>query len=283
MMARPKKIPGRLDAKFDVAEGLAIFRFALSEDFHFDPGQYATLWLTHRGKTLPRPYSIASPPSDTRLLEFYINMVEEGKLTPSLWDPEVLRGLQNYHYETEVEFTGPHGRFVLDPNDGRDLVFLASGTGLAPFMSMIRKLNRDFQRDPDAFHPRRIYVVHGVAFSSHLGYREELEQLALETLRDPARKLALVYLPTVSRAHLEPSWTGLKGRAELLLEPEVGPVVTPLSLQNSLKSTLQTMLKPETHAVYVCGRPGTVDIVMQSLSAKGFKPDRDLKREKYYP
>lgn len=97
MTSHEHRIAARLESKIEIAEGLAILRFALSEDFHFKPGQYATLWLTHRGKTLPRPYSIASSPCETRVLEFYINLVAEGKLTPSLWNPEVLHALQNRH------------------------------------------------------------------------------------------------------------------------------------------------------------------------------------------
>ena len=92
-------------------------RFTLQRDFHFKPGQYATLWLTHKGKTVPRPYSIASSPAEFRTLEFYINLVREGRLTHSLWDPEVLKGLQTGDSETSAAITGPKGKFVLDPED----------------------------------------------------------------------------------------------------------------------------------------------------------------------
>jgi len=283
MTSHESRIAARLESKIEIVEGLAIFRFTLSEDFHFKPGQYATLWLTHRGKTLPRPYSIASSPSEFRVLEFYINLVAEGKLTPSLWDLEVLHALANRHPETELAVTGPRGRFVLDLDDPRDLVFVASGTGLAPFMSMIRKLNEDYQADHEGFQARRIYVVHGVSLSSHLGYHKELERIAAETSRDPTRKLAIIYLPTISRPHMEPSWTGLKGRAETVLEPCIAPGNGAPSLQDIVKTMLGTILRPETQVVYVCGHPGTVDGVMRVLSARGFRPDADLKREEYYP
>ena len=162
-------------------------------------------------------------------------------------------------------------------------MFVASGTGLAPFISMIRKLNEDFQAEPEGFRARRIYVVHGVSLSSHLGYHEELERMAAETLRDPRRKLALIYLPTVSRPHMDPSWAGLKGRAEAVLQPCVAPSTGALSPQDIVKSMLGTILRPETHVVYVCGHPGTFDGVMRALSVRGFRPDADLKREAYYP
>ncbi len=283
MIKQERRIAANLESKTEIAEGLAIFRFALAEEFHFKPGQYATLWLTHRGKTLPRPYSIASSPSETRVLEFYINLVEEGKLTPSLWDPDVLRALENRHSDTELGVTGPRGRFVLDEGDTRDLVFVASGTGLAPFVSMLRKLTEDWQADPNNFPPRRVFIVHGVSLSSHLGYRAELERMAAETLRDPARRLAVVYLPTVSRPHLDRSWTGLKGRAEALLEPVNSSTFTPSSLQDIVRSMMAAALNPKTHAVYVCGHPGTIDGVVRHLKSRGFEPDADIRREKYYP
>ncbi len=283
MTSHEKRIAARLESRLEVAEGLAVFRFALEEEFHFKPGQYATLWLTHRGKTLPRPYSIASSPSDTRVLEFYINLVEEGKLTPSLWDPDVLHALQNRHSETELAVTGPRGRFLLEQNECRDLVFVASGTGLAPFMSMIRRLNEEYQDNPEQFHRRRVYVMHGVSLPSHLGYRSELERMACETRKDPTRGLALVYLPTISRPKMHPSWEGLTGRVELLFEPQSCAGSANPNLQDAVKSLLEVTLRPDTHAVYVCGHPGTIDRVEQSLSRRGFKPDADLKRERYYP
>jgi ferredoxin/flavodoxin---NADP+ reductase len=271
-----------LQEKIELSGGLAIFRFSLEADYHFKPGQYATLWLTHQGATTPRPYSIASSPSETRVLEFYINLVKEGRLTPSLWDPDVLEALGHNSIETRLAITGPKGRFVLDPSDLRDLVFVASGTGLAPFVSMIRWLNEAYLSNQENFQPRRVYVIHGVSFPRHLGYYQELQSLALETLRNPERKLALIYLPTISRPSLDPAWKGLRGRAESIFSPPALEQRDPLDMQNALGSALGSLFRPETHAVYVCGHPGTVDGVVQALAKRGFKVDRDIKREKYF-
>ncbi len=283
MTAPEHGIAARLESKTVVSDGLAIFRLALEADFHFKPGQYATLWLTHRGRTIPRPYSISSSPSETRVLEFYINLVEEGKLTPTLWDPEVLQDLDDGRSETSLRITGPKGRFVLDPEDHRDLVFVASGTGLGPFISMVRRLREECLADPVHFRARRVYIVHGVSLSSHLGYREELERLAAESMADPACKLAVVYLPTISRPHLDPSWKGLRGRAETLFEPCSPSSFSSMGLQCTVKCMLESLLRPETHAVYVCGHPGTADRLTEVLSRRGYRPDVDLRREKYYP
>lgn len=283
MSTHDSRIPATLESRFEVSDGLAVFRFSLERDFHFVPGQYATFWLTHGGKTLARPYSIASSPSEKRSLEFYINFVREGKLTPSLWDPEVITGLTRGDPGTHAAVTGPKGRFVVDPEDMRDLVFVASGTGLAPFISMIRKFNEDYLASPKAFHARKIYLIHGVSYPSHLGYREELERLAVETVRDLKRKLALVYIPTISRPYIDFSWKGLKGRAETLMEAPGAHEGTIINPENMVRIILGVMIRPETHAVYVCGHPGTVDGVVETLSRRGFHVDRDIKREKYYP
>lgn len=277
------KIPAQLESRIELSEALAIFRFTLERDFHFIPGQYATLWLTHRGRTIARPYTIASSPSEPRVLEFYINLVRQGKLTPSLWDKDVIEGLVNRDPETRAAITGPKGLFVLDSGDPRDYVFVASGTGMAPFVSMIRKLNEDFLSSPRHFTPRRIYLIHGVSFPSHLGYREEMEALAAETIRDPGRKLRVLYLPTISRPYMDLTWNGLKGRAETLLDADSLKVVSRRpNLENLVKGMLAVLLRPQTHVIYVCGYPGTVDNVVAFLSRRGFHVDSDIKRERYY-
>ncbi len=283
MASSDHRIPAHLQSKHDLVDGLAIFRFELEDSLPFHPGQYATLWLTHQGKTTPRPYSIASSPSEKGVLEFYINLVDTGHLTPSLWSPEIVRSLQQRSGDTQVSITGPKGRFLLDPGETRNLIFVASGTGLAPFVSMIRDLNERFLTDPASFRRRSIWVIHGASRPQHLGYREELERLAEKSLEDPGRKFALAYLPTVSRPYLEPSWTGLTGRAETLFEPEPAAASGIHSLQSAVRGLLNSSMRPETHLVYICGYPGTVDNVVRFLSVRGFKPDVHLKREKYYP
>jgi ferredoxin-NADP reductase len=279
--AKAAGIRAELDTRIDLADGLSIFRFALQREFFFQPGQYATLWLTHNGETIPRPYSIASSPSESRILEFYINLVEDGRLTPSLWDLEIMRSLKSRCEETNLAVTGPKGRFVLDLNDPRDLIFVASGTGLAPFISMTRKLNEDYLAAPETFRSRTVRIIHGVSYSRNLGYRHELEALHLETQENPTRKLGVFYFPTISRPHLDPSWTGLRGRAESIFEDSPG-AAAPNPSENAMRKWVCDELSPARHVVYVCGHPGTIDNTVQILSARGFKSDVDLKVEKYY-
>ena len=275
-------IPARLVSRVDLADGLAIITVSLDRDFLFRPGQHATLWLTHRGKTIPRPYSIASSPSQLRQLEFYLNLVAEGQMTPSLWDPEVIRALETRDDRTSLAVTGPKGRFCLNPDDQRDLVFIASGTGLAPFVSMLRKFDEDSRKAAN-FHPRRIYLIHGVSRPAHLGYRAELEGLATATVDNPHRRLAFVYLPTVSQPRLDPAWEGLTGRAESLLQYDAESKPRLSTLETTVREMLCVLLRPETHAVYVCGHPGTVSNTIRILTARGYRLDSDVMSERFFP
>jgi ferredoxin-NADP reductase len=282
MITKDLKIPAILQIKQDLAEGLAIFRFGLPRDFHFSAGQHATLWLTHKGSVTSRPYSIASSPNSKRFLELYINRVDRGELTPSLWDADVIRSLQEQDPETQVAISSPQGMMVLNPEERRDLLLIASGTGLAPFMSMIRKLNEDWILAGRHSRPRSILLIHGVSHSKQLGYRDELDGMAREYWASPGGGRALVYLPTVSRPHLDPDWKGLTGRAESLLDfSSAATGDASDSHRAQVKQLLRAILRPETIAVYACGHAGTVDGVEKFLLPMGFQPDSDIKREKY--
>jgi NAD(P)H-flavin reductase len=276
------KIPATLKSRIEISDGLAIFRFGLKRDFLFEAGQYATLWVTHAGKALARPYSIVSSPSEKRCLEFYLNFVKEGKLTPSLWEGSVIEGLLSGAPGTRAEISGPRGIFVLDPADTRDLLWIASGTGIAPFISMIRKLNEDYLSSSKNFPARKIYLIHGVSYPTHLAYREELEKLSVESLKDPLRKLAFFYLPTISRPFLDSTWTGLMGRAEAILEKPVRENLERAGLKGNIQLEIGAIIRPRTHAVYVSGHPGTIDNVVKTLSPKGFRIDVDIKHERFY-
>jgi NAD(P)H-flavin reductase len=282
-MSHEIEIPAQLESRIELSDGLAIIRFALDRDFFFEPGQYATLWLTQGRDTFARPYTITSSPTETRVLEFYINLVREGKLTPSLWESSIIEGLRRRDRGIKAAITGPKGRFVLDVKDARDLVFIASGTGIAPFISMIRNLNENYLAAPKFFRPRRIFLIHGVSFPSHLGYRKEMEALAIESVQDPKRKLALIYFPTISRPFIDSTWAGLVGRADSIFNFSHIPKSGPLSLEDSVRNMFGAIMRPETHVVYVSGHPGTADNVIEALSHRGFRIDVDVKSEKYYP
>jgi NAD(P)H-flavin reductase len=208
-----------------------------------------------------------------------MSFVARGELTSSFRDPEILAALEHGNLATQLSVSGPAGRLVLDPSDPRDIVFVASGTGLAPLMSIVRSLNEDCLAAPESFPARRVFVIHGVCRSRDLGYHKELQQMADETLRNPRRRLAVVYIPTVSRPSEDISWTGLTGRVETIFDWPPSPAASRTYLERMMRAMLQAILRPESHVVYVCGHSGTVEAVFGILARRGFRPDVDLKCE----
>ena len=189
-MATEYPYNGRLSRWEEVADGLAIVGVsATDEPFAFEPGQYATLGLMGETKLVQRPMSISSPADDTSEYEFFIRRVAGGAFTPLLWEIGV---------GDPINIKGPKGKFLLQDDDRRCL-FVATGTGLAPFMSMIDTLRARGQQ-------RQIWLLHGVSYEHDLAWREELIELAATAA---AGGFPLHYAATISR----PSEAGGVARA----------------------------------------------------------------------
>jgi ferredoxin--NADP+ reductase len=242
--------------RIDVAPSLAIFRVrpdvvpGASEPW-FLPGQYVTLGLNE----LHRAYSIASEPGERRWLEFYIryarNPETETPLTHRLW--EMPAGGRLRVGERIV------GRFTLEraagAGDARVKILVAAGTGVAPFISMVRRA----VRAEDAGELRRLVICHGVSHPSELAYRAELTEAAA--------RFGLRYRPTVSRASEHPDWTGHAGRVERLLVDQDGHAA------ESELGLAPGELHPDRAVAYVCGFRGTIADSVKSLLTRGFVPD----------
>ena len=97
----------------------------------FEPGQYFSIGLEVEGKLVLRPYSTASPRGETGSLEFLVRRVAGGAFTPSLW--KVGPG-------DRIWIGLPKGLFTLKPGDSRTHLFVSSGTGIAPFISMLTEV-----------------------------------------------------------------------------------------------------------------------------------------------
>ena len=129
----------------------------------FKPGQYFALGFEVEGTLLQRPYSTASPAGTTDEVEFLIRRVGTGSFTPFLWEAAPGR---------RVWLGPPKGLFTLHPGDERTHLFVSTGTGLAPFISMSEALLRSgpnagaaeaAPRNGPTTRPR-IVVVHGVSY-----------------------------------------------------------------------------------------------------------------------
>ena len=230
----------------DVTDGLAVFRVRVDGDpFVFLPGQYLTLGLELGGRLVQRPYSIAS--SARRLgegYELYIREVAGGALTPDLF--RTLPGQR-------LSLRGPKGRFVIEPGDTRRHVFIATGCGIAPFVSILRTLADDGT-------PRPVVVLHGVSYARELGYRRLFEAWG--------RAGPLSYVPTISRpaAPENAAWDGRVGRVERILD----------GVCDDLE------IRPADTIAYVCGNPEMITAVQERLRARGFGAAQ-IRSELYWP
>lgn len=137
----------------------------------FRAGQFVTMDLPiHERKAKRwRSYSIASPPQEGRELEFCIVRLEGGAASRYFFE-EVRVG-------TPIRFRGPQGKFVLPEPVERDLVFICTGTGVAPFRSMLLDLWRR------AVPYRQIHLIFGTRHAEGILYREEFEQLLCDMPR----------------------------------------------------------------------------------------------------
>ena len=157
--------------------------------FGFVPGQWLSLKQTRpNGEELTRAYSIASPPADDSRFALCLNRVQDGFMSNFLCD---MKEGEN------ISWQGPFGDFILRP-PLRDTIFIATGTGIAPFRSMLHWL----LTDPSRHQGRSFFLLFGSRTEKDIYYHQEFRQLA-------AQHANFDYLPTLSRGG--PEWKGLRG------------------------------------------------------------------------
>lgn len=213
----------------ELAPEVRHFEFEVPErdDLPFTPGQFVSVVDRLEGKEITRAYSIASPRGGNRFA-LCLNRVANGTVSPYLFD---LKPGQ------EIEIGEPLGYFTLR-HPGRRVVFVATGTGIAPFRSML--LEHLPRTQP------HITLLFGVRYEHGLLYREELEQLA-HTYPD------FKFLPTITRP--ESSWNGRTGRVQEHLDEALA---------------LRGYEDLSTIDVYICGLEAMVNDVRRELKSRGF-------------
>jgi ferredoxin--NADP+ reductase len=219
-----------------------VFSFTTTRDptLRFENGHFVMLGLQVNGKPLMRAYSIASANYEESL-EFLSIKVSDGPLTSRL---------QNIKPGDEVLVSRkPTGTLLLhDLKPGKRLYLLSSGTGLAPFMSLIK--------DPEIYERyEKIILVHGVRYRSELAYRDfiEWELTHHEYLGEQVRK-QLVYFPTVTRQRFR-----YQGRITSLIE--TGKLFADIGVP---------ALDPADDRVMICGSPAMLTDLSALLDARGF-------------
>ncbi|OQX78548.1 MAG: hypothetical protein B6D64_06375 [Bacteroidetes bacterium 4484_276] len=220
----------------------------------FKPGQFVALYLPGSAarcaeatdehetpapdKLIKRAYSIASSSKDKEYLEFYVTLVHSGSLTPRIFNLNIgdRIGIGNRIV----------GMFTLQQVPEKyNVVLIATGTGVAPYMSMLRSdaLKTD----------RKICVIHGAANSWDLGYSSELR--LLESMSDK-----FSYIPTITNPEREPvPWKGETRFIQDMLADRI------------IEKTWGERPTAENSHVFICGNPNMIKAVTEILEERGLK------------
>ncbi len=248
----------RLASRRDLHAGLAIFRVAYADGsvLDFEPGQFVSLGLpdpAHPERIARRAYSIASARGDPEL-EFFVRRVSAGSLTPELFslapgDPLWMDTRALGHFTLRGVPPTAH------------VVLVATGTGLGPFVSMVKSPGAGTRWE-------RLAIVHGARTETDLGYRAELEALAGAEPR-------VRYLPILSREVDESGWRGARGHVQDLLRSPAWPDLAGFPLEEA-----------RVH-VLLCGNPDMILDVTALLEERGFRRHRrsepgNIRSERYW-
>jgi NAD(P)H-flavin reductase len=206
------------------------------KEITFKAGQFISFEVPKEGvpHLVSRPYSIASPPSITDRVTLVFNLVAGGPGSTYLY---------SLREGDTVRFKGPAGSFYLREDPSKQLLFVATGTGVAPLRSMLlTRLDRNSGQPVSLFW--------GLRYERDLYYQDEFEALT-------ARYPMFSFVTTLSRPGS--GWSGAKGRVTGLVQEQVTSV--------------------RGLAVYLCGNGGMIGDVTALIQRKGLCP---IYREKYY-
>ena len=276
-----------------VTSHLGIFTFRPNERIPFLPGQYVTLGVSREGlrgeaknpkhvrnidskETVLRALSIASPPEEEDIELFIVWVQRDGKrkdekglLSTELFQPR--RDLEYLFLSNKAK-----GRFLL-PEDSRDVIMVATGTGLAPYLSMLKS-------DEINHGNRRYVLIHGVSCHSDLAYREELTDLT--------RVRNLTYLHTCSREECDDCQTTYaeelflnreEGKKRRVTIEEVEKAVRQGRINDTgIENIIGRETRPERTIIMLCGNPAMIDNIKLIAEAKNFQVGEDIVTEEYW-
>jgi ferredoxin/flavodoxin---NADP+ reductase len=240
----------RITKRTDLAPDLWMIRIDPGAEFTFAPGQYATLGVEQDARRRERPYSIVSSPYEKEL-EFFFELVPDGETTPPL-----------HHLQPGDEVLVrkvAKGRFTLDfaQPERTNHLMVSTVTGVAPFVSYVRTLFKDWQEGRFAGN-HKLFLLNGASRSWEFGYREELEDYAKQ-----APWFRSVF--TVSRPWEDENWKGEVGRVDELIR----------------KYADQWKCTGADSIAYLCGHPEMVEQGKGILKRVGFKKE-NVKEEAYW-
>jgi ferredoxin--NADP+ reductase len=249
MQSADKYMSAPIVERKDYGPTLWSVRMQTPERLEFKAGQYVAFGVENHDKVLERAFSIVSSPLEPDL-EFFIEKVPEGALSPQLHKLQV--------GDAVWMRKKAKGIFNLDVKSGHPNHFLiATVTGIAPYVSMIRTLNRDLKEGRLEM-PFRLVVLQGAARSDEFAYDRELKGCA-------GACDWLTYIPTISRHWEDPGWKGERGRVDELVR----------------KYSDNLGLTPETTTAYLCGNPGMIENARGILKRGGYETAA-IKEETYW-
>ncbi len=227
---------GRVVKLRDLTHDMKELRIELiePETIRFSAGQYVQLEApAYRGnpESVFRAYSMSNQPSDDRHVETIIRLVPGGICTT--WVFEMLKE------GDEVSFTGPFGDFSLSDH-GREMIWIAGGSGMAPFWSMLRHMKDEGLARPCTY-------FYGAVKGRDMFFADEMARMQDEL---PWFR----YVPALSGPQEGDGWSG-----------EVGLITEVVGRQVSDGATGEA---------YLCGSPGMIDAAIEVLHAKGITDDR---------
>lgn len=225
-------------------ESLFSFKTTRDRSLRFENGHFVMLGLPVDGKPLLRAYSIASPNYEEGL-EFLSIKVADGALTSRL---------QNIKVGDEVLVSSkPTGTLVVDHLlEGRNLYLISTGTGLAPFISIIQ--------DPEVYEKfDRIILTHGVRYKSELAYQKLItEQLPQNEFFGDEVREKLVYYPSVTREDY----------------PTMGRLTDLMASGKLFSDVGLAQANPEHDRFMICGSPSMLKDTCAILNDMGFEEAR---------
>jgi len=226
-MAKPKEIYNAELVKIDeMTPSVRNFHFEFREKPRFDyrPGQFVMAYVPREGKTVRKPYSICSPPHWPAKIELCIKKVEGGYVSSFFLDLK-----EGYVMPME----GPLGVFRIKEPLPPHLMFVATGTGVAPLRAMLYDLFL-------TGHAGKITLVLGIRYENEILFDEEFKALARQHPN-------FEYIPTISRPK---NWTGAKGY-----------------VQDQIRSRFPD---PSGIQIYACGLVPMINSLLESLTQIGY-------------
>lgn len=236
----PRKFRATLRRVVELTPSTKHFEFEIIEggNLEYYAGQFLSVEVPHNGGQEARPYSIASAPRDGKSFDLCLNRVENGYVSNFLCDLKPA---------TVVDLNGPHGSFVVSSPIEQDVVFIATGTGIAPIRGMLAAL-----LDSGKPLSHELWLLFGVRHAETILYRNEFQNWAQESGQ-------FHFVPTLSRPPAE--WNGETGYVQAHLRRVFGG-------RRDFKA-------------YICGLKAMVDEVRFILKEEFGLDRKQIRFEKY--